>query len=59
MDTGGITNTDYSYKTYPQPCPSCGHCPTCGRGGYFQPYYNPYPYYYQPSWTITAGGTQI
>jgi hypothetical protein len=19
---------------YPQPCPCCGRCPTCGRGGF-------------------------
>jgi hypothetical protein len=36
-------------------CPSCGHCPTCGRGGYhwpwptypsipYSPYYPSYPY---------------
>jgi hypothetical protein len=36
------------------PCPSCGHCPTCGRRwhhlapwaipmpNYYQPYYQPY-----------------
>ncbi len=42
-----------------QPCPSCGHCPTCGRGGYHtQPNYWPYWHYYQPSYTIcnTSGG---
>ena len=29
-----------------QPCPNCGRCPCCGRGGYHtQPYPNyPYPY---------------
>lgn len=30
----------------PVPCPGCGRCPTCGRGGYWtNPYYVPgYPY---------------
>lgn len=38
-----------------KPCPSCGRCPECGRGGYAYPY--PYPYIapYRPY--ITWGGT--
>lgn len=30
-----------------QPCPSCGHCPTCGRG-----YTTPYPFY---PWSVPVG----
>lgn len=27
------------------PCPSCGYCPHCGRGGnYFQPYWSTSPW---------------
>lgn len=22
---------------YPAPCPGCGRCPFCGRGGYYRP----------------------
>lgn len=30
-----------------RPCPSCGHCPTCGRGARAREYWwTPYPYYY-------------
>lgn len=38
----------------PDVCPSCGHCPTCGRGGHHLapwvvPMPSPYPWhYYQP-----------
>ena len=46
----------------PKPCPACGHCPTCGRGGHqlvpynpWQPYYPPYP---QPVWIGTGGYVQ-
>lgn len=41
------------------PCPSCGHCPTCGRGGYM----GPYPTYPYPVWVsiphVYVGDTQI
>lgn len=34
-----------------QPCPQCGHCPTCGRGGSLRPWpYYPQPYYTGPVW---------
>ena len=36
-----------NYQLVLQPCPSCGHCPTCGKGGY---YGQPYPYYPQSPW---------
>jgi hypothetical protein len=40
----GMTYTPY--PVYPTPCPSCGHCPSCGRGARVQPYYWPtYPQY--------------
>jgi hypothetical protein len=52
---------------HPAPCPSCGHCPTCGRGGwgtlpwYPYPYVPTYPYPYRITWTapytVTGGGT--
>lgn len=31
-------------QSHSHPCPSCGHCPSCGRGGYLRtwPYYQPY-----------------
>lgn len=32
----------------PRPCPSCGHCPTCGRGGY--QWFWPAAYPYQPNY---------
>lgn len=45
-------------------CPSCGYCPTCGRGPSFihyvypQPTFIPYqPWPYQPWWqSPTTGG---
>ena len=41
----------------PAPCPSCGHCPTCGRSGYqVIPWISPQPYYPSwPTWTYTTG----
>jgi hypothetical protein len=28
-----------NYPIYPTPCPGCGRCPCCGRGGhYYQPF---------------------
>lgn len=38
-------------------CPSCGHCPECGRGGVqVQPHYFPYwPYYTPYQWYGGAG----
>lgn len=39
------------YFPPPAPCPSCGHCPTCGRGGHYPtpfpittPWWNPFIY---------------
>ena len=40
----------------PQPCPHCGYCPTCGRGGY-----NAYPWYpapWRPYPYVTWSATQ-
>ena len=46
------------------PCPSCGHCPTCGRGGvpsgWYKPYYpvsSPWWQYYPttPYWSTING----
>jgi len=31
---GGSTVVVHSIGQHPEPCPSCGRCPTCGRGGY-------------------------
>lgn len=40
-----VPYTPPSYVPPSHPCPSCGHCPTCGRGGYHQhPWYQPYEY---------------
>ena len=36
------------------PCPACGYCPHCGRGGYDQQPYNPQPW----SRYTTVCGTQ-
>ena len=58
-----------SKKKAETPCPSCGHCPTCGKTNapvyqfpYQWPYYYlPYPYTnFQPSyWTVTSGGNSF
>lgn len=59
--TGGMIPThtivwpQYPWTTHPHhgACPSCGHCPCCGRGGGgggSQPY---------PWWGIDPLGTQI
>lgn len=53
------------------PCPICGHCPTCGRGGYAAPWpswpvYPTTPIYPNPIWvydptavTWTAPNTTV
>jgi len=51
MDTKTTTGQYGPFTTmapaHAQPCPSCGHCPTCGRGGrQAVPYY--YPWWQQP-----------
>ncbi len=43
---------DYPYPyqlNFGTPCPSCGHCPHCGRGGY--------PYSLRPVWVVQPYGT--
>ena len=36
------------------PCPRCGYCPYCGRGGYYPaPYYLRYTYPYYPCQTTS------
>lgn len=42
----------YITMDYKRPCPSCGHCPTCGRGGWVAPR----PYYGHQYWTYTYNG---
>lgn len=38
----GHSNQYVPWPSLPAPCPSCGHCPTCGRGGHqAYPYYQP------------------
>lgn len=37
-------------QNHATPCPSCGHCPTCGRHGYSYPYYAPNPYWQYPTY---------
>ncbi len=46
-------NQMYTYREpyHTHPCPSCGHCPTCGRGGYWQTPYQ--PYWQIPVMTVT------
>jgi hypothetical protein len=51
-------------KSHEKPCPSCGHCPTCGRGGYQAAplwYWWPHPTPYPPTpfWSINPTGTQF
>lgn len=47
-------------KSHASTCPSCGHCPTCGRrnaAGWGWPYWNQ-PYYTPPyTYTVTSGAT--
>ena len=55
-----VSNT-LNCQSVPQPCPSCGHCPTCGRGGYYgapYPYWRsvPYPTWPNPYITYGTGG---
>ena len=66
----GISN-NAAFHSLNSPCPNCGYCPHCGRGGY-RPYISPYipytpsyPYIYPyvgdlPGWqgttTISTGG---
>ena len=35
VERGGLNPPYYPFG---QPCPSCGHCPHCGRGGYTHPF---------------------
>jgi hypothetical protein len=44
--TSGNIAPYYPYTT--SPCPSCGHCPTCGK--------RTWPNWQGPQWTVTAGG---
>ena len=47
------TGTTVTFTPPMRPCPACGHCPCCGRGGYgVQPYYP--PIYPQPTWAPVA-----
>jgi hypothetical protein len=39
--TGGMIQTGYCQTILPQVCPTCGHCPTCGRGNATLPAYSP------------------
>lgn len=31
-----LVGNSYTYPNTQAPCPTCGHCPHCGRGGYYQ-----------------------
>lgn len=51
----------YPPPVEPHPCPACGYCPHCGRGGTVVPHYPPsIPYYgpyyppVYPPYTITC-----
>lgn len=39
-------NSNFQYP-HPQTCPSCGYCPTCGRGRSVWPNFQQPYYYYQ------------
>ena len=39
---------EQSRKDDSKPCPSCGHCPTCGRGGHQVAPWLPYTPWYRP-----------
>lgn len=55
MDVKKITDAQAAMNAAHQhPCPSCGHCPTCGRGGYTVA---PYPYWPRPYGPYWYGGT--
>lgn len=70
MESNSVTLDDYR-KVFEQnsnaakPCPSCGHCPTCGRRNvWVQPMPYVYPIYpgvytqpYPSPYTITFCGT--
>lgn len=62
----------YHPPVYPEPCRTCGRCPTCGKGGYefvpYNPWQVPYyppvipwtvPYPSGPIWTVTSTNTLI
>jgi hypothetical protein len=59
--------TDYSGVTpTPQPCPSCGHCPTCGRSNrlydwdwYWRQPYIPWQPFPNPIYSQSNGSTAI
>ncbi len=52
--TGGISAGNSILPQTPTPCPHCGHCPTCGRGGHFVA---PSPYGPSQTWPwITWSG---
>ncbi len=55
----GLTSVSPLVEHFPEhpvrPCPSCGHCPTCGRGPgitYFSPLWR-----YEPNIVICGGNT--
>ena len=65
-----VTNSYTVNQPATSVCPNCGHCPTCGRGGYqtypyTRPweyswvywYPNPYTNPYQPAWTGSGSNT--
>lgn len=63
--TGGLAGWSGTYQPPAQhPCPCCGYCPVCGRGGGYVPNYpspyNPHiPYYVgdNPNWMGPYCGT--
>ena len=40
----------WPYQPQPRPCPSCGHCPTCGN-------HRPTPYVTPHTWTVADTAT--
>lgn len=49
-NTGGSTANIGGFVQ--QPCPSCGHCPTCGRSNW-----RTYPYWHPPFQPYIVGGS--
>lgn len=62
QDTTGMQNTTDTVTYWgglapysPSPCPSCGYCPSCGRGRHYYPYPTYQPYWQTPVLCTTQG----
>lgn len=56
MTKPSTTAPEFTFTPVQHPCPRCGYCPHCGRGG-FQPWpvgpYWPWPWYTPYPYTVT------